>query len=392
MSFSLLVFAPIDIGQTYFTAAARDNFINTYLQRGWFHNELGKSVDLDADFLLHHPSLRLDVGFRLGDDASLRLAPVEGVRGLKGAELLLYSTGLALLVCAYELDEGASAAAALRAYQVLSRGHFAAVFGRVVGRLPEFFGSLPPGDTRSLRSDTVQDRPHWFHGVFLHVADSPGRVLSREYLHGLTGTNNHQEHAFADDRTLANFGWETTAVSTTSPAEAVNVGHLVQVVGYIWELHYLLDSLASRKIQTISEERKRTTLGMVREFRLTAATLLDVCDLARITMTDRYLRMMERMHAEWHLPKLKQAIEAKEELLNLAYTQLTDEEAEARAGRFNLIVLFLTIVSLFGVIAQVMEFFHLDPDPPLVSKVSIVIGPVALTCIVLLWWLRTRPR
>src|SRR5262249_51445657 len=158
----------------------------------------------------------------------------------------------------------------------------------------------------------------------------------------LTGTAHVQEHAVADDRVLANFGWETTAATTTSEAEAANVAHLVRVVGYIWELHYLLDWLASRKIQKVSEDRHRLTLSMVREFRLTAATLLDVCDLARITMTDRYLRMIERMHSEWHLAKLKQSIASKEELLNLAYTQLTDEQAEARAGRFNLIILLLT--------------------------------------------------
>jgi hypothetical protein len=400
MSLSLQIFSPLDLGRTYFARPAREAFLASCLQHGWSRNEPGKGIELDADFLAHHPSLRRDVTARVATEASLRLQPVEGVAGVGPVELLLYSTGLALLVCTYELSTE-SAPVAIKAYHLLSRNHFCTLFGWVVDCWTEFFGTLPGGDSESLQRACVTGtkdpqagspkRPHWFHGIFLHVGRCRQELLGRDFLHGVTGVHDSQEHAFADLAVLATFGWETTAVTTTQPAEAADLAHLVKLVGYIWELHFVVDSLAARKLSSIGQESVRRALPLVREFRLCAAILLDVCDLARLTMIDRHLRMMEAMHDEWHLSRIKHTIASKAELLHLAYTQLKDELAEKRANRFNATVLFLTITSLLGIAAEVAGFLvGNDWVLSAVQRLFTVVAPVVAVSLALLVWLRWR--
>ena len=176
-------------------------------------------------------------------------------------------------------------------------------------------------------------------------------------------------------------GWETTAVSTSSEAERARLVDLVRLLGYLWELLYVVDGTAGAYAETLQDapEDVRQELPRIREVRTMVTTLVDVCALTRLSMTDRYVRIIEVVLDEWHTRELKEAVGAKLHLLDLLYGQLKDEDSEARNERFNLLILVLTLVSVVGVAAEAISYVGQGwPAEPSLRAVFLVGLPLGI--------------
>ena len=387
MTLLLQVFAPVSIGRIYVSTAGKSRITKQLTTRGWVQIDLRSKLDLASDFYDYHECYCLDITPQL-----LAACPPgmnTGAVGVTGAQLWFQSTGIVLFACTYEIEEELFGASVRNAYDSLTHaggsGHFLVSYAWVKSHLSDVIGSIPSQDDFGIASNQTGEAPHWTHGIYVHKAASVEEMLSRDQLGQLVRTDRLHEHEHLAAVLRARFGWETSALSGTQSDELWAVADLVKVIGYVWELHFTLNSLAENKLRANVGIGARS-LASARTFRRNAAVLLCSCHLTHLTMTERHLHIIEMIMAEWKLDELKHGVGDTTELLDIIYTQAREERDERWARQFSIIVGILTGAMLISVTTDAVKF--IEEHGSRFTTWSILLGPVAVFLLVFGWWLR----
>lgn len=209
-------------------------------------------LELQGEFWRQHASFHRQLN-RLLPMVPLNPAEVPGVAGVERIDMWVQVTGECLVSCTYTLTPTALASGdALRAHHRLGKleqAHFSRVFSTVTAEaeLESLLGKLPSGADGVLDRTIMgtSPRPHWTHGVYVHVAAEPDSVLSADKLRLLTGeTPVEHTHNVVVVRPVVgggpallearvHLGWETTALSTNDVEEGRTIAGLVKLMGYV---------------------------------------------------------------------------------------------------------------------------------------------------------------
>ena len=119
-------------------------------------------------------------------------------------------------------------------------------------------------------------------------------MLSEDEFGKLAHTDRFHQHTYRDALVRARFGWDTSAISGTDADDVWTVVDLVKVVGYIWELHSILNSLAETRL--------------------------------RSSLESGHFHVIEKIVAEWRLDELRHVVGDTTELLD--YSQAKEERKE----------------------------------------------------------------
>jgi hypothetical protein len=236
---------------------------------------------------------------------------------------------------------------------------------------------------------------NWTHCIFRHVSHATSKLLTNQDLKVLCRGEKIQQHTTGADTARALFGWETTAVSATNDAEAALVSDLVRTMAYIWEIQWIISTIATDQLRSVARKDDRAALQQVRDFRRYAAVLMASCHPSRLSMIERHFHRSTEVMREWHLSDLGSAIRESTDLLDATYTHAQQERTEERLLRLTVVLALLAFFTLVSVTKDAADFIEDHDQWRFALRILVFFPAVAAAAIyflvVFLLWLRRRP-
>ena len=239
MASFLYIIAPFDIGHTYLDSALRSKFVDILNKAGWVRRDLG-CLDLDQVFL------QLNIAFSLMVHTSTREGCSEfGTQSPQESMVTIFNTGVGLVSCRYAV----TGREPLSQYQDYSRNVFHSHFSKALSGLEVLFRKLDTEGSVLKRSSALGDSvPHWTHGI---LVSNGVDGMSHDSMTGFSQVPSVEEFPVSHGSLLmTSFGWETSAVTGSEKALG-EVALLVLVLGYLWELYYIIDKELAERISNI---------------------------------------------------------------------------------------------------------------------------------------------
>lgn len=391
MRLELQVFAPVTLAYRPLGFPLLPATRHQLLRQGWEALKDRTSLTLVGTFFDYHEVFVRDVSDVLMQQPQPHGHACKVHR--KEAELWYQSTGILLVSATYQLETDQFSPRLGSLYADLTRreedgGHFHAFFRSVVERLHGYLGKL------ALASDQQRDPadpaklhavPQWTHGIYVSVTEPTDHLLSEDQLECLTHSPIVQDHHAGEIRLRGRFGWETTSVTTNSAREAVAFSELMKLLGYIWQVHFVLDDRASKRLSHVPTA-SRKELTEMRELRGRTTLLLDACHITRLTMVERHFHIVKAVMQEWHLADIRSSIDHAAELLDVMMSESNQEQVDQKMWRISLVLAVLTLGAVVSATTDTIEFFHSHRDSLGIARTALeLFGPLA--ALLMLSWI-----
>jgi len=358
----LQIIAPLDASQIFLDSASSIGFVQHLRNQHWSESRTYSDLCFPQEFAVDHTCFTKDITEEVKTNEG-------GNSAIGKCELYVYSTGVILMCCSYDLGV-ASAPDALETYKRLvhPKGEFTGTFDWVNPRYSDLAPNPQPHYKREVVLSGVYGSPgyHWTHGILSHVSNDDAGVLASITLKKFSHGESVEEHMTGSGLVRAQLGWEFTAVSTSVESEARLFCDLVRTMAYIWELHWIISKTAARQLLLVRETQEGS-LESVRDFRRLAEILIASCDPTQLTMVERHFYVIKALRKEWHMSDLGHAVNESTELLDLIHTHAQQERSEKSALQLNMILAVITLLTLITVSKDAFEFFEAHHEHPIMT-------------------------